>query len=1392
MPVLYTDSMETFSAYLPIDRRLALVGGDALPDRAHGAVLFADISGFTALTGTLAHELGPQRGAEMLTRELDRVCNALISRVHEYGGSVIGISGDAITCWFDDRPIGAAAGAEAGVRRATACAVAIQETMGHFEAVHTPAGTVIALGVKVVITAGSVRRFMLGSSDIQSYEVLAGSLLDRMAAAESLAGLGEIVVGAEVLQEFEGLIETQEWRVANDGERFALITPLPLSVPGAPWPEMPDVPADMAREWLPAPVFRRLERGESAFLAELRPTVTLFTNFRGINYDDDDAAGEKLDRYITWVQSVLTGYEGFLLQLTIGDKGSYWYAVFGALVSHENDPARAISAALILRSPPAEFDYVSDIKIGISRGTTYTGSYGGSLRRTFGVQGNETNIAARLMGEAESGQILVSSQITAAAGHAFEFEDLGPVQVKGVADPLPVFAVKGRRREAQSVAGTPLQSSIVGRDEEQSLLISALEALEEGQSRTVVIEGEAGIGKSRLLAVLLDEARSRGRPFLFGAGDAIEQSTAYFAWRPVMRELLALGEQESLEAVEERLAELLPDDQKSLKLAPLLDAVLPLNLAENELTEQMSGEARATSTRNLLLKLLDGAIRDAGGLLLAIEDAHWLDSASWALITQAQRTLSPLCLVVATRPLTDESFRQVEYGRLLAAEAVEHLTLDRLTGEQTDALISQRLGVSSVPKEVAALIEERAEGHPFFSEEIVFALKEAGHIVVEGGRARMADGGRTLQELDFPVTIQGVITSRIDRLDTPHQLSLKVGSIIGRIFPYIALREIYPVHTERDILPQYLDRLERIEILVPAIPDPGVTYAFKHSITQEVVYNLMTFAQRKQLHHEAAAWYERIDADLSPYYPLLAYHWSKAEETEKAIDYLELAGEQAMGNFAYEEAITFFTQALELESSAAMRSLEGTVRRARWFLSMGEAYVHWTRYVDGRQSLEEGLRLLDRAVPASTTTIGKASSLLGAMLRQIIHRVRGGAVRGVAPAERDILLSASRAYARLVEVYYHSGETLLSTYAAFHSLNLAEKAGDSPELAEAAAPIGAFFSFLRLHNVADAYLRRAVETAEKVNSLPALSYVLLVKCTYESGKGDWTNAAESARRLAEIGQRIGSQRRYNDGVQLQAILLYTQSKFEDSIEKATVLLASAKELNDLRFQVYALFARAYSYLYLGQAENVMEHLAELEDLLTGDGAVTDEQMVLNLHGLASLTHMRLGNGERALESAGRAAQLTVGFQNSHYTLPGFVGPAEVYLAGWEAERGNQELKAAAARVVKALNSFGSTFRIGRPYAWLYLGMYHWLAGKRRKALRAWDKALTIANELEMPYEKARIQFEVGRLYDHDPATCANLLRRAHDGFEEMGAAYDVARARAELERFEQASVSHPR
>lgn len=545
-------AFETAAVYLPMDRRQALARGTPLAERVRGSALVADVSGSTALAEALGSELGPQRGAEELTRRLNRVFAALVDAVHHWGGSVLNLSGDAITCWFDG---------DAGSRAAT-CGLRMQAAVAALASADAS-----PLAIKVAVAPGNARRLLVGDPDLQNLEVLAGRPLTLLAAGEQLANRGELLVHETALETAPGRLRASGWRSAGpEGARFALIEAIEPPEPPAGWPDLPDgFPSEsQARPWLLPAVFERVRDGRGEFLSELRPATALFMRFWGIEFDSDDLetgdqAGPRLDAVTRWVQTVLERHGGSLLQLTVGDKGSYLYASFGVPVAHADGIARAVAAALELHAPPSRLG-VHRVDIGLSHGPTRAGAYGGPGHRAYGALGDRTNLAARLM-QAADGGILCDDAVrrgddavcrgddAARRGDGIaRYEPVESLSLKGKAEPVPAYRLipAGAPAAAQALVDrldpaerlTLKVASIIGPHFELTTLAGAHP---HGADRDALVSQLESLARAGLVAPVAGPAG--GSPAEFSFPDLQTREAAYgtmlFAQRRGLHRALA-------------------------------------------------------------------------------------------------------------------------------------------------------------------------------------------------------------------------------------------------------------------------------------------------------------------------------------------------------------------------------------------------------------------------------------------------------------------------------------------------------------------------------------------------------------------------------------------------------------------------------------------------------------------------------------------------------------------------------------------------------------------------------------------------------------------------------------------------------------------------------------
>jgi len=937
--------MDSLGAYIPMDRRQAMALSDELPDQTHGAALFTDVSGFIPLTEALVMELGPRRGAFELTRQLNAVYSALIAEVHLYHGSVIGFSGDAITCWFDDSPSSRPAEKGQASLRATACALAMQAVMKQFTRITTPAGIMVSLAVKAAIATGPVRHFRVGDPQIQYIDVLAGKTLDRMATAEQYTQKGEVVLDLETFNSIGDKIVAAAWRKAATkdatGQHFVIASGLQEQVKTTPWQPLSakSLTEEQIRPWLLPPVYERLKAGSGRFLTEIRPAVALFLKFGRLDYDQDEAAGTKLDAYIRLVQNILAYYEGYLIQLTIGDKGSYLYAAFGAPLAHDDDPTRAVAAALELRSPPAELNFTGGIQIGISQGRLRAGAYGSTARRTYGVLGDEVNIAARLMQQAKPGQIIVSQRIVDAIGNDYRLEYLGLVIIRGKQEAVPVSTVISRRMPSLLGLVGRFATPLLNRDGELARLEQLLDAIVENKGRILCLEGAGGIGKSHLMAEFAARAIHRGVRVIPGVCQSTSQNIAYYPWRQVFRALLVLtdeiygNDQETLTArqigqVEEIVRQTNPGWQLRL---PLLGELLGLPISHNSTTAAFDPQLRQEALIALAVEMIQIWAK-AQPLVLLIEDAHWLDEASLRLAVALGRIITnmPVLLVLVQRPRDQSLFPDL--NRL---PEYQHLILGELSAQGVTGLVTNRLQ-GKFSHLALALIQNLVQGNPFFTEELVDTLRQSGHLYRENGgpwtlSARLfkalqeanclvknkggewalaPDASLSGVELDIPDSIYGLVWSRLDYLPETTKMTLKVASVIGRTVEFDLLAQSHPTRPDQAALLEQFRELETYDLLRLVTSSARLTYTFKHHLIQEAIYETMTQNQQRELHRVVAESLAQIRPESVE---SLAYHYQQGGVRDQALFYLDQAAHKAQREYANETALNYYNQALALE-----------------------------------------------------------------------------------------------------------------------------------------------------------------------------------------------------------------------------------------------------------------------------------------------------------------------------------------------------------------------------------------------------------------------------------------------------------------------------------------------
>ncbi len=1004
----------TLARYVPrlLRERLASAGrrrSDGAPEIVHLAALWIDISGFTPLTRRFAEQ--GARGAEIVGDILDRCLGQLADRIASAGGDLIDFAGDAVLAVW---PAADADALPEATMRAAACARGIQQTMDRFAA-----GDGAELRFYAGVGAGAVTLLEVGGAEGRWRFLVTGDPLVQMARAKERCAAGEVVLSPEALSLVAGRAAPSDVVIA----------------------EPPAGDDQELRAYLVDSVLRRLDAGQTDWLAEFRLASVVFVIVPVLEVQL--AEGRRaLHEAVRSTQERVNALGGSLNQVMMDDTGLVMLVAWGVPDhTHEDDARRAVQAAVEIRRTLGELGLVA--RVGVATGRVFCGSVGNSERARYALVGAAVNRAARVaMRSPES--VRCDDRTRELAEPWLRFGDPEIETLKGIDEPVPLFRPIGTRRASSRVPGT----AISGRERERELLSDALAGTVGGKGPPLLlIEGDPGIGKSVLLRNLAAEVTALGmqRRLFVGAADSVERNTSYFPWREPFRTLFAVDTAGDPAEQRQRVVESLRPLPGREERIPLLEPVLTLGFADNATTAAMAGADRGLATRELLAEALD--LLGGPAPVLLLDDLHWFDSASLELIGAIRERVPRALIAGATRPPQEDAAPQL---LALAADSdTVRIPLVEMSGTEILGMVRESLGVETLPEALADYLVARGEGHPLFTIELALLLREMGVVRVDGRGCAFDPDDPRLAALSFSEKAEGIVATRIDRLDPSHQLALKVASVVGRAFEFQLVQGVYPIAEDRGALRRILDDLTRPRLIEEERPDPALAYLFRHVVIREVAYGLVSYAQRRALHAEIARALEvTTEADHAGNYPLLAHHWRMAEEPGPAIAYLERAGVEALHRGAGREAFRFFQDAFALAERERARLPEITeTRLAELERQTGEATEQLLDVPESSRWLRRALTRLGHEVPDSADR-GRRRALLRQARVQLGHLLWPLSLRRRASPEQAAALElAARAYGTLAEHSYFESDLLGMLLFSLTSVNLAERAG-APAAAE--------------------------------------------------------------------------------------------------------------------------------------------------------------------------------------------------------------------------------------------------------------------------------------------------------------------------------------------------------
>ncbi|MBX0326942.1 tetratricopeptide repeat protein [Oscillochloris sp. ZM17-4] len=1314
--------MRQLLAHLPYQIAADLArGADDIVGRTHrdqAVTLFADVSGFTPMSEALSR-FG-QDGTEDLTTLLNDYFAVMIDLIASYGGVVASFGGDSLTALF---MIGDGAGAAEASARAVRCALDMQLLMVPYQGIETRAGT-FSLAIKIGMAVGPVLVTVVGDPEVRLQSVIAGQPLERAAEAEHLSHSGDVMIHRDLLALVPAAV------AAEDRGDYRLIVDLGGSPSYAPLPPLPPVDESLLptlSAFLHPSLARRLLDGQAGFVNEHRSVTVLFVGFSGFDYDDDPLVGARLQAYIAQVARIVERYDGDLNKVDMGDKGSKLVVIFGAPISHENDAERAMRCALALRElriehvalnmPDVESQQIPpnstfniqhptfSIRIGIASGLVYCGLVGAEIRREYTVMGDTVNLAARLMQAAAPGEVIAASGAHRPVADQFLWTPLDALQVRGRSRSVPVYRLEQDQQRASRHQEPSYKLPMVGREEEMLALEERLELARGGRGQVVGICAEAGMGKSRLVAEAIRMAARRGMTVHTGECLSHGGSISYLPWNSLLLGIFGVdpgwSKDVQLRHLRERVSALAP---QVLRRLPVLAGAMNLPVDETDQTRALDARVRKDVLETTALECLRAVAVSLGpgaGLLLVIEDCHWIDSLSHDLLDVVARGIAglPVMILLAYRPPEHEHARL----RVSRLPHFRELLLREFSLRETEWLIGLKFGYlfgarGVLPASFVERITTRSQGNPFYIDQMINYIQDQGISPSDTNALAM---------VRLPDSLRSLIISRIDRLSEQEQITLKVASVVGRVFRASWLWGIYPQIGRPEQVRANLDRLSNLDLTPMEKAEPELEYLFKHMMTQEVAYESLAYATRAMLHEQVGDYIEsRFAAEVERYLDMLAYHYGRSENLGRQRHYFLRAGQAAQAAYANDIALSYYRRLLPLLAPP---------EQAPVLLRVGEVLQLVGRWAEAEAAVGQAQAIAEEV--GDVAGVARCQNATAELL----------AARGEYDAAMAILDVAIPAWERLGDLAGHYealrifGSILIDTGAYTrglrsieHAHELAVRLDDQALIARSIGAMGVAYMDISDYEMALYCLERSAEMAARL--------------------GDWGLLARSRESIGSISlnqsQLVDALEIFHE-LLLRAVEIgdrWAAARLTHEIGRAHTLygdagtgmgcyarqLAAALELGERRDLAIGLGYLAYAYARLGKhrmAERAVEMAISLCDairlvywacefrhdcaqLLTVQGRYAEASA---LNDAALQTARRLGsNKAMQLQAVLLAARLRVllGQEPAESAIPplaeldedwfGAGERAAIHYAIWQIDPGREADRLAAATTYAAL------------------------------------------------------------------------------------------------------------
>ncbi|MDR6624313.1 AAA family ATPase [Caulobacter segnis] len=1232
--------------------------GEAAPFA--GALLFADIVGSTAMTDRFSAR--GAREVERLGAVLSAYFATCIAVIERLGGEVARIDGDAIIAIWPENGAPSAA-----VARAMAAAEALRASTA------PPFAGEAAIRHRLAVDFGPLQATTLGEPGARRFLVLTGAPLTRMAAGTLRGAPGEVLVSREAARRLAGVT----------GE--TAVSPV-LSERGG------RLPAGWV-DFVPPAVKVHDRAGDLAWLPEFRQVTAGYLKLGGLGGDRD-----RLARAYALARGALDDVGIPLSDVIVGDKGVVFKLTCG-LPPHARED-NALAAAEALTRVQAKLREVGERSAaGLASGPVFSGLVGGPTRREFIAVGSVMNYGARLMEAAGRGMICD----TATAGQIARAFDLGPARdlaLSGRDAPLTVRRVIRPRVALRSPGPPRARAPLVGRRPERGVIVERLEAFAAGVARPLLVEGEPGVGKSRLLIHAGEAAAARGLRVVASAAHPLGRNMPFSFWRAVIPKLY--GARSLRRAVEAALVHH-PDAAR----LDLLEDVLPLGVPIGRAAAEMEGAPRREAIERLLVALVR---RAPAPCVLIVDDLQWLDAASAGVFASLVTGAGGPLVLAAGRPNPGAPYDAV------FSEA-DRSPLARLDREGTVELVRRTLDVDRLPQRLADHLWRGSGGLPLLAEQLALALRDTGQIAISGRRSRIV--AAPLRGASAPDILRDVIIDRVDRLGGDSRILLKVASVIGQPFELALLAKLEPMPRRRMMAAAaqlvaggFLER------------DGHGRLAFGHGLVRDCVYELLTFEQRARLHANLAERLEGASAVMAGYGAAeIAEHWERAGRPGNAIEHWLRAAEFALARYASEDALDHLART-EAASTAAKLSSEASQPLRRLKLR-ADALQELSRLDEAAVTYRDCARVLGLRMPRSP--IGRLAEIVWRLAaRTMLPRIGGLVSRPYLTSERDRL--AAHLYMRIAEHAYFANDALGVLHGTVAALDHAERAGSPRETALGYGGLAIGFGVAGLDGVARGCAVRCL-TASRAGGRLDQGLAHLMFAVYGFSGGHWAETADHCREGAMVFAGLGETFRRQSCETIGAFVSVATGELAEAERALTAYGPAAAAVENAAVRAWVLAGRASLDIVRGRTPRAKDAAM--------DGVSVDElhagERLMRL-GLLAARHLRRGDRDAA------GATAAAGLLAMQATAPtigiGFVAIPQIadVLATLAAE-GAPGVGARAHAACRAVRGYARKIPAARPRAELAAGRLALAEGRVALARQCLRRGMAAAQRLRMPLEE---------------------------------------------------------